>query len=144
MKYKGNPWSAAEPGDKLYDKFSKGWEAWLANNPDTDINEGPDGSPKCGPIIQNVTLPALKRLILKMTHPNPVKRIQIQDVVNDRWVKQIECCVLENEAACDGGIDASARKSCRLASKSLVKKLHNHLPPVKVKAVYDFDLGDGY
>jgi len=96
-----------------------------------------------GPVSKAITKPALRILILKMMHPHPEKRIRIQDAVNDRWVKMIECCAHdEDDKETTKLIDASKGSSCKISKN--VKRSHNHLPPARNWVPqHRFDLGDG-
>ena len=145
MTFCGSPWPAAERTHPFYQKFAAGWDTWLATHPEGVITDDPDGMPKCGPIFAHLDSPAIKRLMLKMLNPNPDKRLLIQDVLNDRWVKTIDCCSVEDYGAKEQAIDAAGSKSCKLASKLCVKKMHNHLPPAKQRMPqHRFDMGDGW
>ncbi|KAI9845760.1 MAG: hypothetical protein M1837_004593 [Sclerophora amabilis] len=137
MRYRGSPWLAAEKGNPQFDKFLRGWEAFSAKNPDQIITDE-SGTPKCGEVFAALDSQAMRRLLLRMMHPVPEKRIGICDAVGDRWVKTIECCSLENYEMTEQAIDAAGKKSCKLGWKSGIKKLHNHLPPTK--RVMSFDL----
>lgn len=146
MTFGGSPWPAAERSHSFYQKYAAGWDAWLAKHPDGVITDDPDeGMPKCGPIFAHLDTPAIKRLMLKMLHPIPEKRISIQDALGDRWVKTIDCCSLEDYTSKDSTIDVAGSKSCKLASKLGVKKMHNHLPPAKQRMPqHRFDMGHGW
>ena len=145
MIYGGGPWTKATEDQPFYAKFMSAWQKFLANNPDGVVTDK-DYPSNAGPIFTHLPKPAIKILILKMMHPIPEKRISIQDAVGDRWVKTIECCSPESfDEDTKAIIDASAGKSCKLASKMCVRKLHNHLPPAKSKVPqYRFDMGDGW
>ena len=146
MTFCGSPWPSAERKHPFYQKFAAGWDTWLAKHPDGVITDDAEGMPKCGPIFANLDSPAIKRLMLKMLHPNPDKRILIEDALNDRWVKTIDCCSVEDYSATEhAAIDAAGSKSCKLAGKLCVKKMHNHLPPTKQRMPqHRFDMGDGW
>ncbi|KAI9762011.1 MAG: hypothetical protein M4579_000647 [Chaenotheca gracillima] len=137
MRYRGSPWHAAETGQKQFDKFLRGWESFTAKHPDGIITDA-SGTPKCGEVFAALDSQAMRRLLLRMMHPNPEKRIFITDAVGDRWVKTIDCCSQESFDVVEQSIDVAGKKSCRLATKSGIKKLHNHLPPTK--RVMSFDL----
>jgi len=71
----------------------------------------------------------MQRLMFRMTHPDPDRRITIQQVIKDRWVQSLECCTLDEEQDHNPGvIDASNKSACRTAGKCGVKKIHSHLP----------------
>ncbi len=146
MTYSGSPWPSAETNHENYRKFCTGWNAWLSTHPDGIIStDDPDDMPKCGPAFGMLESPAIKRLMLRMLNPIPEKRICIQDVVKDRWFKTVDCCSVEDYNVKETGIDAAGKKSCKLASKAIIKKKHNHLPPIKhTLPQYSFDMGDGY
>lgn len=147
MTFCGSPWPSAERKHPFYEKFATGWDKWLAKHPDGIITNDPEeGMPKCGPIFAHLDSPAIKRLMLKMLHPDPEKRILAQDVLNDRWVKTVDCCSVEDfNGANDQAIDAAGSKSCEKASKLCIKKMHNHLPPAKQRMPqHRFDMGDGW
>ncbi|KZF22982.1 kinase-like protein [Xylona heveae TC161] len=106
MNYSGSPWRAAKTTEPYYQKFLSGWEAWLKTHPEGIITDDPNGGhPKCGPVFLNLPSPAIRRLLLRMMHPDPEKRISIHDALSDRWVKTIECC--SPEACEDDVVDAN-------------------------------------
>ena len=129
MKFGGSPWPAAERRYVQYEKFSRGWETFMAKHEDHLVTDA-SGTPKCGEIFGFLDSQATRRLLLRMMHPVPEKRISIHEALNDRWVKTIECCAMDDKTACAGSIDvaASGKKTCRLKNSG-IKKLHNHLPP---------------
>jgi protein-serine/threonine kinase len=146
MIHKGSPWTAADRThpDASYAKFLAGWEKFYESHPDGVITG--DETPVCGPIFSRLNKTVLKILLLKMLHPDPLKRISIHDALRDRWVKQIDCCCAEGvgtePAVC---IDAAGKDSCKLAGKMIIKKSHHHLPPKESKIPqHRFDLGHGW
>jgi hypothetical protein len=62
-----------------------------------------------------------------MLNPNPDKRITIHEVINNRWVKNIECCQLESYDDPALMIDAT-RKDTMTKTGSRKIFCHNHLP----------------
>jgi hypothetical protein len=94
--------------------------------------------------------PALKRLMLKMLHPIPEKRISIHDVLVGATMRGIECCSAESFEDTCCNIDASKSGKCKgLDGKKAVKRVkHNHIPPREHKTprllLHRFDMGDGY
>ena len=150
MQFGGPPWTEASKTSPQYSKFISVWDNWLSMHPDGQVteNEYPRGTLR---LFQEVK-PVMKILLLKMLHPNPEKRIKIQDVMNDRWLKAVDCCTLEGYEGIgdpntkDAAIDASKVKSCKL--KKAVQKPHNHLPPPPKSKVHlpqhRFDMGDGW
>ncbi|KAI9815612.1 MAG: hypothetical protein M1826_001980 [Phylliscum demangeonii] len=153
MRFKGAPWAAADPNYGQYGKFRRGWQTFLDAHPAQLITDD-SGLPACGEVFRAVEPVALQRLLLRMMHPTPEKRIGAQDALDDRWIKKIECCAPE---AADGGGDGSGSggapectfdvrdaKTCRLAGKHGIRKSHNHLPPAPTKRLlmHSFDFRD--
>jgi protein-serine/threonine kinase len=142
--HSGTPWSAAERKDPRYEKFAAGWDKFFAEHPDHLVTE--DAQPKVGQIISTLPSPGMRRLLLQMLHPDPEKRISIQQAVHDRWVKSIDCCCVDEELVKNAvkSIDAAGKKGCKMASKMVVRKCHNHFPPAKTRLPqHRFDMGDG-
>lgn len=142
MRFNGSPWPAAERTYSQYDKFIRGWETFYTSHPDKLITDD-SVLPRCGELFTHLEPLALRRLILRMMHPVPEKRIGIQDAVGDRWVKTIECCAPEEMDAVETKIDVSDRKTCRLNGRSGIRKLHNHLPPTKRTLLHSFEIKEG-
>lgn len=93
-----------------------------------------DDIPGCGPIFSLLPKYPLRRLLLRMLHPDPNKRITIHEALNDRWLKSsVECCVRDSSETENvvTSIDVADKDSARLAGKMIVQKMHNHLPPEK-------------
>ncbi|MCJ1295218.1 hypothetical protein MMC34_006780 [Xylographa carneopallida] len=142
MMFHGQPWSQASKSQPSYAKFVEAWERLEASRREGVSMEA--NVPKDpGPVFKAITKPALRILILKMMHPSSEQRIRIQDAVNDRWVKMIECCAHdEDDREATKPIDASKGSSCRISKN--VKRSHNHLPPARNWVPqHRFDLGDG-
>ena len=153
MTYGGCPWQAAKVEQPHYAKFKKGWDDWLENHPDGVIKDEADGSPKCGPLFSRLETPGLKRLMLKMLHPLPEKRVGIREAVMLPTVKSIECCTAESYeeelGKCSINVaDKLAATKKKAGAKLTVKKKHNHLPPKEHKLPkvlhHRFDMGDGW
>ncbi|KAL2359846.1 hypothetical protein RJZ56_007301 [Blastomyces dermatitidis] len=145
LQYRGSPWPAADSKYVQYANFLNGWNKFLKENPDRIITE--DEYPKCGELFRRLKYFGLKRLILKMLHPDPAKRATIQEVMHDRFFKTIECCAPEpiEPGKVVTSIDVASSGSHRLASKMVVQKTHNHFPPSKrLLPQHRFDMGDGY
>jgi hypothetical protein len=146
MTYGGQPWNQASRSEPFYAKFAGAWDRFAAKHPPGLVAD--DAFPSCGPLFAGLPKKALRLLVLKMMHPDPEQRMRIQDVVKDRWVKTIECCIHEGEedhaTAKPVAIDASKRSSCVL-DRVAIKKHHNHLPPKETRMPqHSFDMGDGY
>lgn len=132
----GAIWSKAQVGDacnRNYQDLVRGWEKWSEthdDNSEATITEM--DYPKVKAFDYGIRPPALRRVLLQMLHPNPDKRSTIHDVVNNRWVKNIECCQKPDNEEPDPAttmIDAS-KKGCLIRGG---QKLfcHSHLPPKK-------------
>ena len=127
MKFGGAPWQAAERRYEQFAKFLRGWDAFTAKHADQIITDE-SGCPKCGEIFGFLDSQPMRRLLLRMMHPDPAKRISVTDALNDRWFRKTECCTMDDsEAGCVRTIDVSNMKTCM--KNAGIKKLHNHLPP---------------
>ncbi|KAH8729228.1 kinase-like domain-containing protein [Ilyonectria robusta] len=127
LTFGGAIWSRAEKGNTHYDKLVKGWNNWYAKHPEADAAISDTDYPKCYAMDVGVSPPALRRLLLQMLNPNPQKRISISEVLNNRWMKGVECCQVESYDDPALKIDATKKDT----TKNGVKKIfcHNHLPP---------------
>ncbi|KAI0542663.1 kinase-like domain-containing protein [Xylaria digitata] len=132
LVFGANIWEKAEagltgPGQKNYNDLVLAWEKADAKKiAKPDIAK--DVYPKLPPFEFFVKPLALRRLVLNMLHPDPKKRITMNDVITNRWMKNVECCQLESYDDPVKCIDAS-KKDCM---KSTNGKMfcHNHLPPM--------------
>ncbi|MCJ1474017.1 hypothetical protein MMC13_002675 [Lambiella insularis] len=143
MMFHGQPWTQASKSQPAYAKFADAWDTTLKAEEQGATTDG--GVPKDpGRMFKAVAKPALRILLLKMMNPFPERRIRIQDAVNDRWVKMIECCAHDEDTGETAKtIDASKGSSCRLSKN--VKRSHNHLPPAKNWVPqHRFDMGEGW
>ncbi|KAH6874969.1 kinase-like domain-containing protein [Thelonectria olida] len=129
LTFGGAIWSRAEPGNTHYDKLVKGWNNWYEKHPDPDACISDTDYPKCYAMDVGVSPPALRRLLLQMLNPDPQKRISIDGVINNRWLKNVECCQVESYDDPTQIIDATKRDAT--VFKNGAKKIfcHNHLPP---------------
>ena len=149
MTFGGCPWQAAKPDYEYYARFKKGWDAWLVDHPDGEIVDGPDGHPKCGKLFSLINPPAMKRLLLKMLHPDPNKRITIREVLSSSCIKSIDCCCpdgYEDPSCC---IDTAKGPRKQPAKLTVKKYLHHHIPPKPENKIgkafqHRFDMGDGW
>lgn len=148
LHWGAHPWASASRSDQYYKKFIAGWDAFLVEHPDGIVNE--DQFPRCGPLLSKLPHPGMKRLMLKMLHPIPEKRITVSDALSTGWVKSVDCCCQESDAKVDdlkrtSSVDVAGKNSCKLMDRMLVIKKHNHIPPpVKRMPQHRFDMGDGY
>lgn len=146
MTFGGCPWQAAKPEFEYYARFKKGWDAFLERHPEGEISDGEDGHPKCGKLFSLIEPPSIKRLILKMLHPIPNKRITIRNVLATTCVKNIGCCCPDTYDDPKVVFDASKASSVRSAAPK--KYLHHHIPPrlenkVGKALTHRFDMGEG-
>jgi protein-serine/threonine kinase len=126
MTFGGAIWNRAEPGNPIFDKLVKGWDTWYQNHPEDAVITDTD-YPNCYALDVGVNPPALRRLLLQMLNPNPAKRISIQQVVNNRWMKGVECCQLESYDDPMLLIDATKKDNTKSGGKKIF--CHTHLPP---------------
>lgn len=152
MYFGGQPWKEAAPTQPMYAKYTAAWDKFLQTHPDGEIKDC-EYPMNAGPLFSAIDKPALKLLILKMLNPNPEKRVKIQDVVGNRWLKTVDCCVSDEDEmlGCKSPngqptvIDAS---KCSSVKKLAVKKVHHHQPPPKQSKIHlpqhRFDMGDGW
>ncbi|KAF4973790.1 hypothetical protein FZEAL_9237 [Fusarium zealandicum] len=124
LTFGGAIWSRAERGNLHYDKLVEGWNKWYAKHPECDACISDTDYPKCYALDVGVTPPALRRLLLQMLNPEPSKRIGIDDVINNRWMRNVECCQLESYD--DPALIIDATKKDTTANKRIF--CHNHLP----------------
>lgn len=130
LTFGGAIWNRAErsPDNTHYNKLVEGWEKWYVKHPDSDACITDSDYPKCYALDVGVTPPALRRLLLQMLNPDPRKRITIDEVINNRWMRNVECCQLESYDDPAQLIDATKPD----ANKSNGSKrifCHSHLPP---------------
>ncbi|KAK2592645.1 hypothetical protein QQS21_009644 [Conoideocrella luteorostrata] len=128
LTFGGAIWSRAERGNLHYDKLVKGWEKWYGKHPECDACITDTDYPNCYAMDVGVNPPALRRILLQMLNPDPSKRITMADVVNNRWMKNVECCQLESYDDQAQLIDATKKDG---GNKGSAKKIfcHSHLPP---------------
>ncbi|RPA74585.1 Pkinase-domain-containing protein [Ascobolus immersus RN42] len=126
MKYSGTPWSGARDEDPMFSKYTRAWSKWESNHPGMAISN--DCELPSFRLYQLFNT-AVKRLLFKMTHLNPDKRITIHEALNDRYIQGIECCTFDDEYQCKEELDASHTTAVRTANKMNVKRMHSHLPP---------------
>ncbi|KAI0975717.1 kinase-like domain-containing protein [Xylaria arbuscula] len=132
LVFGANLWEKAEAGlstavQKNYNDLVAGWQKTDAKKiakPDV----AKDAYPKLLPFEYFVKPLPLRRLLLNMLHPDPKKRITMNDVITNRWMKNTECCQLESYDDPVKYIDAS-KKDCMKSSSGKIF-CHNHLPPM--------------
>lgn len=129
MTFGGAIWTRAEPGNTHFDKLVKGWQDWEAKHPEPDAVISETDYPKCYALDFGVNPPALRRVLLQMLHPDPNKRIGIEEINSNRWMRNIECCQLESYEEQGITIDATKKDCCIGKSGSRKIFCHTHLPP---------------
>lgn len=147
-----SPWAAADPdNDVKYAAYLRNWEDWLSRHPDGEFTDNEkDGFPKTSPAFQGLDNPGIKKLMIKMLHPNPERRITMREVLETPTMRAIECCTPESydDPATNIAVDASCKKGCKAARQALVVKKHNHIPPKESKIPkvlqHRFDMGHGW
>lgn len=143
MAFGGCPWQAAKSEFDYYDKFKKGWQAWLKDHPTGDLFEGPDGYPKCGKLFNMIEGPAIRHLILRMLHPIPEKRITIRDALDTSLIRNVDCCTPESfeDPKCCSSITTPSSVQGKLSPK---KPQHHHIPPKPEhkSRVHIFEVGE--
>ncbi|KAF1354959.1 kinase-like domain-containing protein [Delphinella strobiligena] len=92
MIFKKHPWVRAVEEDPRFKKFWVGWQTWLEEHPDGVIEPGSDDYPSCGAIFNALHSPTKERLVLRMLHPDPSKRISIAVALQTNAVQSWECC----------------------------------------------------
>lgn len=136
----GNPWQSAKSDEASWQEFAMGWQAFVQRFGDAAITE--NCYPQCGQVFNALTSGGQRRCVTKMLHPDPDKRCTIQDVLSDRWVKNIKCCSPDANTV-PNDIDVAKMAGDQLAKMNVQVK-HDHLPPpVKRMPQHRFDMGDG-
>ncbi|KAI1851986.1 hypothetical protein JX266_002839 [Neoarthrinium moseri] len=130
LVFSANLWERASEdpsrkGNDNYLKLVKAWEkfeAKKASRPDLPK----EAMPRLDAFEFGFKTAALRRLMFNMLHPDPAKRITISEVINSRWMRNVECCQLESYDDPVKFIDVS-KKDCL---KTMAGKIycHNHLP----------------
>ncbi|KUI72976.1 Serine/threonine-protein kinase HAL4/SAT4 [Cytospora mali] len=127
----GMLWDKAEenaPGCQNYTALVKTFEKWDAEHPDGTTHYTESEYPKYKFFDFFIERPPLRRVLLMMLNPDPDKRATIDQIVNYRWVKNIECCQLESYD--DPAVVIDATQSSTFNAKGTRKiYCHNHLPP---------------
>lgn len=91
-----HPWVKAVPDNTNYKKYINGWNAWLKTHPEGIIQPGSDDYPQCGKLFTLLHSGSLERLVLRMLHPDPTKRISIADALASDIVRRWDCCQRES------------------------------------------------
>jgi protein-serine/threonine kinase len=123
-------WDKAVAGSSpLYDALVNGWAEWnTKHGGDPEITES--DYPHVSFFDSHIKPPALRRLLLAMLNPDPTKRVTMTGVANNRWLKHVECCQVDNyedPSHPTAHIDASRPGTCTTKTARVIH--HNHLPP---------------
>lgn len=124
-----NIWKRAETnsGSPHYDTLVKQWAKWNAKHSGEDARISDTDYPYYLPFDQFVSPPALRRVLLTMLNPDPTKRASISEIINHRWVRNIECCQVDSYDDPAKYIDASKSGATRVNGQRKIF-CHNHLP----------------
>lgn len=125
MTASGCLWEKAVPGNSaLYDDLVRGWAKWNSKHAEDSAEINEQDYPHVNFFDNHINHPALRRLLLTMLNPDPAKRVSMDAVANNRWLKIAECCCPESYDPAKK-VDASKASSCNKLVKLVT---HNHLP----------------
>lgn len=131
LQFSANLWEKASTdprvkGSANYAQLVLAWEKYnrkKEKNPDLSN----DVLPRFPPIdFSCQQSKPLKRILLNMLNPDPTKRSTITEIVNSRWMKNVECCQLESYDDPVRLIDASKKDATKTSAGRIY--CHNHLP----------------
>lgn len=91
-----HPWVKATPDNTNYKRYINGWNEWLKTHPEGVIEPGSSDYPQCGKLFNLLNSGSLERMVLRMLHPNPEKRISIADALISDVVRDWDCCQRES------------------------------------------------
>lgn len=150
--HSGSPWqSAAEDSkDAAWMTYKSGFNKWLASHPDGEITDTDGGAPNCGPAFKPEYMgnPAIKRLMFKMLHPDPDKRLTVHEALTGPTLRGWDCCAPESfeDLSCEFDVSKGVKP---VKGKLLKQVKHHHLPPAKEGKInkalqHRFDMGHGW
>ena len=126
LTFGGAIWQRAAPGNEHYDALVRGWDKWYSKH-DADACITDTDYPHHKAFDLMVSPPALRRVLLQMLNPDPNKRISMKEVINNRWMKNVECCQLESYDDPSQIIDATkANANWKNGHRKIF--CHSHLP----------------
>ncbi|TLD36349.1 Pkinase-domain-containing protein [Venturia nashicola] len=148
----GSPWQSAadDSKDAAWITYKTGFNKWLASHPDGEITDADGGAPKCGPAFKPEYMgnPAIKRLMFKMLHPNPDKRLSVHDALTGPTLRGWDCCAPDSfeDLSCEFDVSKGVKP---VKGKLLKQVKHHHLPPIKEGKInkalqHRFDMGHGW
>ncbi|KAK7536856.1 kinase-like domain-containing protein [Phyllosticta citribraziliensis] len=147
------PWGSADPkNDVKYASYMHNWDEWRKKHPDGRIldDNSTDAFPLTAPCFRHLDNPSMKKLLVKMLHPDPAKRATMREVLATPTMRAIECCTPESfdDPSSTLSVDARTKAGCKNARKALTVKKHHHLPPKESKIPkalqHRFDMGHGW
>jgi protein-serine/threonine kinase len=109
-----------------FKRYVECFKEWQQSNPSGEMTR--DGPYPRHPVFFGLK-PAAMKLMYRMLHLDPSKRITIQDALSDRWVHSLESCNVDDASECDKVVDAGCKAASKQVAKAGVHRLHNHLPP---------------
>lgn len=116
-----------------FERYVKAFKEWEQRNPSGEMTK--DGRYPRHPALSNLK-PTSMKLVYRMLHLDPTKRITIQEALNDKWVQSIEICNVDGGAGCGTNeIDAGCKNVSRQVVKCGVNRLHQHLPSSSLSKV---------
>ncbi|QDS69724.1 hypothetical protein FKW77_009966 [Venturia effusa] len=148
----GSPWQSAadDSKDAAWITYRSGFKKWLATHPDGEITDLDGGAPNCGPAFKPEYMgnPAIKRLMFKMLHPDPEKRLSVHDALTGPTLRGWDCCAPDSfeDLSCEFDVSKGVKP---VKGKLLKQVKHHHLPPVKEGKInkalqHRFDMGHGW
>lgn len=86
-------WDEAKTTDGHYAHFLKQWAPYMPEGY-TTLPDWVDDSKtrKFGPKFAAIREQGLRRLLIKMLHPDPDRRLTVSEALDDPFVQRIECC----------------------------------------------------
>jgi serine/threonine protein kinase len=109
-----------------FKRYVECFKEWQQSNPSGEMTR--DGPYPRHPVFFGLK-PAAMKLMYRMLHLDPSKRITIQEALSDRWVHSLESCNVDDASECDKVVDAGCKAVSKQVAKAGVHRLHNHLPP---------------
>ncbi|KAL1311578.1 hypothetical protein AAFC00_001695 [Neodothiora populina] len=92
MIFKRHPWVRADESDPRFKKYVVGWKEWSEHHPDGILTWDSEDYPQCGPIFRALNSMSIERMLMKMLHPEPPKRISIKEALETQVLQDWECC----------------------------------------------------
>ena len=123
----GSIWGKADSRDPSYANFTKRWRIWEDRHAEAGTPAVvADGNYPRIMAFNFIQPPALRRLLLRMLDPDPKRRVDIRAVIENRWIRGVDCCQMESYED-PAPIDVSKKDAIKNAA---MVYSHNHLPPV--------------